>query len=93
VFKLDKLFDFLTELALHPREQLAFHQNLNTLIEKAELSQAEKFLLKSKDKDKIGAAFTDNSTVLAFACGNPGDDPLPDPDDDPPPPPPPPTGS
>lgn len=79
---MDRLFDFLTELVLEPREQLAFHQNPNTLIEKTGLSQTEKFLLKSKDKAKIGAVFTDNSTVLAFACGNPGDDPLPDPDPD-----------
>jgi hypothetical protein len=78
--KLSTLFHFLTDLATDPKKQTAFWNTPDTVIEEAGLSEADKVMLKSGDKNKISAAFTSEFTVLAVACVDPGEDPLPDPD-------------
>jgi len=74
------LLHFLTGLATNPYQQAVFFNNPNTLIDKAGFSEEEKIWLKIGDKEKLSAAFTDELTVLATGCVDPGDDPMPDPD-------------
>ena len=77
---MNNLFHFLTDLATNPHKQLVFSRQPDTLMEIAGLSEVDKVLLKSAQHDKISAVFTNESTVLAIVCGDPSEDPLPDPD-------------
>ena len=77
---MSSLFHFLTDLATEPQKQAAFTQNPETVMKLAGLSEADKAILRSAEKDLISAAFTNELTVLATGCIDPGPDPLPDPD-------------
>lgn len=77
---MSNLFDFLTDLAANPQKQLVFSKQPDTLMEVAGLSDADKVLLKSREKDQISTALGNELAVLAFSCVDPGEDPLPDPD-------------
>lgn len=77
---MSNLFHFLTDLAVNPQKQVAFATDPEALIEMAGLSEADKAVLKSRDRHKIDMAFTNVHPLLSRTCIDPGPDPWPDPD-------------
>jgi hypothetical protein len=70
----------LKNLVTSPQKQVAFYLEPDTLMETFDLTEEDKVLIKSAQKNKLSAAFTSECTILAVACFDPGEDPLPDPD-------------
>lgn len=81
---MNNLLHFLTDLAINPQKQIAFATDPETLMQIAGLAEADQEVLKSGERDKIGAAFVNELTRLSRICLDPGPDPLPDPDPPPP---------
>jgi hypothetical protein len=73
------LFSFLTDLAVNPKQQLAFANTPDTVMKVAGLSELEQTLLKSGN-NAVAASFADELFQAAFVTGDPNPDPLPDPD-------------
>lgn len=77
---MNKVLDFLTDLATNPQQQFAFANAPEATLGQAGLTEMEKQLLQSADKDRISTAFIGEFNILAVACVDPVEDPLPDPD-------------
>jgi hypothetical protein len=77
---MSNLFRFLTDLATDPKRQQMFAHNPGAVMEIAGLSEVEQTWLKSGDKAKVAANFANECQQLAVIVGDPGPDPLPDPD-------------
>lgn len=90
---MSNLLDFLTDLAVDPQKQRAFFKAPEEVMDAAELSQANRIAINSRDKAKVSAPFADEYPQIACGTFAPNPDPLPDPDPPLPPPPPPPPDS
>lgn len=77
---MNRVLDFLNDLATSPQQQFAFANTPEATLGRAGLTEMEKQLLQSANHNKISAFFTEENTVLAIGCVDPGEDPLPDPD-------------
>lgn len=75
---MSKLLHFLIDLATDPQKQIAFASIPEAVMDAAQLGEADKLALKSKDKAKIAAPFADE--CLQIFCMDPVPDPMPDPD-------------
>ncbi|MBP0021738.1 MAG: hypothetical protein J7647_29810 [Cyanobacteria bacterium SBLK] len=85
---MNKLGNFLSELAINPQQQLAFARdnNASAAIAKLGLSKEEQTAVESKSNAKIAAIFASENTPLAILCADPNpEDPYPDPDPQEPP--------
>ncbi|MFB2972500.1 hypothetical protein ACE1CD_26370 [Aerosakkonema sp. BLCC-F183] len=81
---MSKLLNFLTDIAINPKQQIAFAQQPKTVTDAFGLSEMDKALIESKSRTKITAFFADNLTPLAEICNDPNpEDPFPDPDPEP----------
>lgn len=86
---MSKLLDFLTDITINPKQQIAFAQQPKTVTDAFGLSEMDKTLIESKSSTKITAFFADKLTPLAEICNDPNpEDPFPDPDPEPEPEPP-----
>lgn len=74
------LFHFLTEFAVDPAKQISFRKNPQLVMSEAGLSQTEQAIISSRSSRQIDAVFADKNIPMAYVCGDPGPDPLPDPD-------------
>ncbi|RKZ78247.1 MAG: hypothetical protein DRR19_26740 [Candidatus Parabeggiatoa sp. nov. 1] len=74
------LFHFLTDLATNPRQQVAFANTPEALMEAAGLSKQEQAVVTSGNSDKVAVSFMDERFQPAIAVVDPNPDPLPDPD-------------
>jgi hypothetical protein len=77
---LNNLFDFLIDLAIAPKKQLAFAITPKQFMEASGLAELDKQLIESGQKDNISNALASELSVLAVATVDPVEDPLPDPD-------------
>jgi hypothetical protein len=80
---------FLANLAIDPKQQLAFEQEPDALMRAAGLSASERAAIKSRNSAQITAICAGEHFQAAVVVTLPNPDPLPDPD--PPVPPAPPT--
>ncbi|MBH8552515.1 hypothetical protein I8751_09025 [Nostocaceae cyanobacterium CENA357] len=81
---MSSLFDFLTDIAINPKQQIAFAQQPIILTDMLGLSEIEQAVFESKSSNKIAALFADETTPLAEICNDPNpEDPFPDPDPEP----------
>ena len=85
---MSNLLHFLTELVLEPQKQETFIEFPDAVMNAAGLSEVDKALLKSADKTRIAAPFTEEFPQMSYWAIEPNPDPLPDPHPIPPPPPP-----
>lgn len=90
---MSNLLHFLTDFATDTRKQRTFALTPNAVIDTAELSEADKTALKSRDLSQISLCLTSELSPMAVTMLEPNPDPLPDPDPIPLPPPPPPEES
>ena len=81
---MSQLFHLLTDLAIDPNKQRVFASNPNALMDRVNLSEAERTAMMSGESAKIAALFTKELAQPAISIGDPGPDPLPDPDPVPP---------
>jgi hypothetical protein len=77
---MSNLFSFLTDLAVNPKQQLAFANTPNTVMKVAGLSESEQAMLKSGNSVHVVATFADELFQAANFVADPSPDPLPDPD-------------
>ncbi|MEG4960560.1 MULTISPECIES: hypothetical protein [unclassified Microcoleus] len=82
---------FLANLAIDPKQQLAFEREPDALMAAAGLSESERVAIKSRKSARITAICADELFQAAVVITLPNPDPLPDPDPPVPPPPNPPT--
>ncbi|MEG4809792.1 hypothetical protein QUA82_18110 [Microcoleus sp. F8-D3] len=81
---MSSLFDFLTDIAINPKQQLAFARQPNAVTAAFGLAEADMAVAESKSFTKITAVFANELTPLAALCMDPSpEDPLPDPDPEP----------
>ncbi len=81
---MSSLFDFLTNIAINPKQQIAFAKQPIILTEMLRFSEVEQAVFESKNSKKIAALFADKTTLLAEICNDPNpEDPFPDPDPEP----------
>lgn len=81
---MSNLFDFLTDIAINPKQQLAFAQQPNAVKVAVGLDEADMAVVESKSFTKIAAVFANKLTPSAALCMDPSpEDPLPDPDPEP----------
>lgn len=71
---------FLANLAIDPKQQLAFEKEPDALMAAAWLSEAERAAIKSKKSAQITAICADELFQAAVVVALPNPDPLPDPD-------------
>jgi hypothetical protein len=71
---------FLANLAIDPKQQLAFEQEPDALMAAAGLSESERAAIKSRNSAQITAICADEHFQAAIAIVLPDQDPLPDPD-------------
>ena len=74
------LLNFLTDLAVNPAKQITFINYPQTVMAASGLSPREQSILESGSRQQIGSIFADKRVSMASVCGDPGPDPLPDPD-------------
>lgn len=85
---MSNLLNFLTDIAINPKQQIAFAQQPKTMMDAFGLSETDKALIGSKSHTKIADFFADRLIPLAEICNDPNpEDPFPDPDPEPEPPP------
>jgi hypothetical protein len=78
---MSSLFDFLTDVAINPKKQMALAKQPSAVMVAAGLSKTEWTALESKDSHTIAAASLSEMTQpFAICCVDPGPDPEPDPD-------------
>lgn len=77
---MNNLFRFLTDIAVNPKQQLAFANSADAVMAAAELSETERAIVDSKSSFRVAEVFAGEQTQLALVCGDPGPDPTPDPD-------------
>ena len=76
---MSSLFDFLTDIAINPKQQLAFARQPNAATVAVGLAEADMAVVESKSFTKIAAVFANELTPLAVLCMDPSpEDPLPD---------------
>ncbi|WGV23564.1 hypothetical protein [Halotia branconii] len=81
---MSSLFDFLTDIATNPKQQIAFVQQPVILTDMLGFSKAAQAAFASKSSQQIAALFADEMTPLAEICNDPNpEDPFPDPDPEP----------
>jgi hypothetical protein len=71
---------FLANLAIDPKQQLAFEKEPDALMAAAGLSEAERAAIKSRNSAQITAICADEHFQAAIVATLPNPDPLPDPD-------------
>lgn len=74
---MSKLLQVLTDLAINP------NKNPSDLMDEANLSEAERDVIMSREAAKIAALFHDELTPSAINFADPNPDPDPDPDPEP----------
>jgi hypothetical protein len=74
------LLHFLTDLAVNPAKQMSFINYPHAVMTAAGLSQMEQTIIESRNRRQISSIFADTRVPMANICGDPGPDPLPDPD-------------
>ncbi|MEA5506273.1 hypothetical protein VB735_24815 [Halotia wernerae UHCC 0503] len=81
---MSSLFDFLTDIAINPKQQIAFAQQPILMTDLVRLSEGDQAVFESKSSKQIAALFADEMTPLAEICNDPNpEDPFPDPDPEP----------
>lgn len=75
-----KMVDFLTDLAINPRQQTAFAVDPKAIMQAFGLSDVEQALLTRGDPAQIATAIADPAFQLASLFSDPSPDPWPDPD-------------
>ncbi|MCT7975084.1 hypothetical protein [Laspinema olomoucense] len=74
------VLELLTDLALDPKQQLAFEQDPEAAIAHLNLSVTERETLLTGDRQQIESLFAGDRIPLAVIATDPAPDPLPDPD-------------
>ncbi|MEM9542948.1 MAG: hypothetical protein AAGA60_26080 [Cyanobacteria bacterium P01_E01_bin.42] len=77
---MSQLLEFLTNLAVEPRQQQAFELTPSLAIAKAGLSQAEQAAIESQTKGAIANILATEDFQAALIAAVPNEDPIPDPD-------------
>ncbi|RKZ79344.1 MAG: hypothetical protein DRR19_25085 [Candidatus Parabeggiatoa sp. nov. 1] len=77
---MSNLFSFLTDLAVNPKQQEAFANMPEAVMNTVGLSNSEQSLLQNGNSHRIAATFADEQFQAALVIGYPTPDPLPDPD-------------
>ena len=81
---MNKLANFLTDLAINPKQQLAFAKEPDAVMNTAGLSKMEQLMLKRGNFVQISTAIGNESFPYAQFFADPNPDPWPDPDPPPP---------
>lgn len=71
---------FLANLAIDPKQQLAFEKEPDAFMAAAGLSESERAAIKSRKSAQITAICADEHFQAALVIALPNPDPLPDPD-------------
>jgi hypothetical protein len=80
----NNLFNFLTDIAVNPEQQIAFLKQHDAVTVAFGLSEADQTLVKSRNSNKIAAVFANEIDWSAVVCCDPNpEDPFPDPDPEP----------
>jgi hypothetical protein len=77
---MSSLFDFMTDLATNPAQQVAFTQNPEAVMQQAGLAEADQAILRSGNQAEVTAMYADELTEPSFCIMDPNPDPMPDPD-------------
>jgi hypothetical protein len=77
---MSNLFDFLTDLATNPKQQVAFRQTPDAVMEAAGLTETEQTVIKSGDRINVVDVYSDELDSPTFCMVDPNPDPMPDPD-------------
>ena len=77
---MSNLYNFLTDLATNPAQQMAFTQNPQAVMQQAGLTEIDQAILKSNNQAEVTAVYADELDEPSFCMVDPNPDPMPDPD-------------